>query len=54
MTEKGITLVTHDPAGVLDERGHGYKDVDAVIAAQSDLLEVVTELVPIGVVKAPT
>lgn len=54
MSEKGITLVTHDPAGVLDERAHGYKDVDAVIAAQSDLLEVVTELVPIGVVKAPT
>ncbi|MBL8683421.1 MAG: RtcB family protein [Myxococcales bacterium] len=54
MTDKGITLVTHDPAGVLDERGHGYKDVEAVIAAQHELLEVVTELVPIGVVKAPT
>ncbi len=54
MSDKGITLVTHDPAGVIDERGHGYKDVDAVIAAQSELLEVVAELVPIGVVKAPT
>lgn len=54
MNDKGITLVTHDPSGVLDERGHGYKDVDAVIAAQHELLEVVTELVPIAVVKAPT
>jgi tRNA-splicing ligase RtcB len=51
---KGITLVTHSPEGVLDERGHGYKDVDAVIRAQHELLEVVTELTPLGVVKAPS
>jgi tRNA-splicing ligase RtcB len=54
MSEKGITLVTHDTAGVLDERGHGYKDVAAVIAAQHELLEVVAELSPIGVVKSPS
>jgi tRNA-splicing ligase RtcB len=54
MAERGITLVTHDTAGVLDERGHGYKDVAAVIAAQGALLEVVAELSPIGVVKAPS
>jgi tRNA-splicing ligase RtcB len=54
MTEKGITLVTHDTRGVLDERGHGYKDVDKVISLQRELLEVVAELFPIGVVKSPS
>jgi tRNA-splicing ligase RtcB len=52
--DKGITLVTSDPAGVLDERGHGYKDVDAVISAQAELLDVVTCLRPLGVVKSPS
>lgn len=52
MTAKGITLVTHDNAGVIDERGHAYKDVDTVIAAQHELLEVVAELTPFGVVKS--
>ncbi len=52
MSAKGITLVTHDTAGVIDERAHGYKDVHAVIAAQHELLEVVCELTPIGVVKS--
>lgn len=52
MSAKGITLVTSDNAGVLDERAHGYKDVHAVIAAQRELLEVVCELTPIGVVKS--
>lgn len=54
MSAKGITLVTHDASGVLDERGHAYKDVRAVIAAQHELLEVVCELEPIGVVKSPS
>ncbi|MDP3278971.1 MAG: RtcB family protein [Deltaproteobacteria bacterium] len=53
MEAKGITLVTHDTTGVIDERAHGYKDVTHVINAQRELLEVVTELWPLGVVKAP-
>ncbi len=52
MSEKGITLVTSNDQGVIDERGHAYKDVDAVIRAQHELLEVVAELTPFGVVKS--
>jgi tRNA-splicing ligase RtcB len=52
MSAKGITLVTNGDESVIDERGHAYKDVDTVIAAQHELLEVVAELTPFGVVKS--
>jgi len=35
----------------LSEAPQAYKDIDAVIAAQSDLVEVVTRLRPLGVIK---
>jgi len=38
-------------AGVLDEAPGAYKDIDAVIAAESDLVEVVAELKQILCVK---
>jgi tRNA-splicing ligase RtcB len=38
-------------AGVLDEAPGAYKDIDAVMAAESDLVEVVAELKQILCVK---
>jgi tRNA-splicing ligase RtcB len=38
-------------AGVLDETPGAYKDIDAVMAAQSDLVEVVTVLRQVVTVK---
>ena len=38
-------------AGVVDEIPAAYKDLDAVIAAQSDLVEVVTRLTTLLCVK---
>jgi len=35
----------------LDEASGAYKDIDAVMVAQSDLVEIKTELTPLGVIK---
>ena len=35
----------------LDEAAGAYKDIDVVMANQSDLVEIVTELTPLGVIK---
>ncbi|MFM7282649.1 MAG: RtcB family protein, partial [Planctomycetia bacterium] len=38
-------------AGVLDETPHAYKDIDAVMAAQRDLVEIVHTLKQVVCVK---
>ena len=35
----------------LDEAAGAYKPIDVVMANQSDLVEIVTELTPLGVIK---
>lgn len=47
----GVTLVTRDRNSVVDESTVAYKDIDEVMEASSDLIEPVTQLFPIGVVK---
>ncbi len=39
-------------AGDLDEAAGAYKDIDAVMAEQADLVEIEVELTPLGVIKA--
>jgi tRNA-splicing ligase RtcB len=51
LRRKGIALATHKVESVLDEAGHAYKDVAAVLAQEADLVEPVVELRPLGVVK---
>jgi tRNA-splicing ligase RtcB (3'-phosphate/5'-hydroxy nucleic acid ligase) len=48
---KGIIHAVHNK-GDLDEAPGAYKDIDAVMAAQGDLVEIVHTLSPLAVVKA--
>lgn len=50
MNEKGIV---HSMASIedLDEAAGAYKDIDIVMGNQSDLVEILVELTPLGVVK---
>jgi tRNA-splicing ligase RtcB (3'-phosphate/5'-hydroxy nucleic acid ligase) len=45
LKERGVTLI----GGGLDESPHAYKNVEQIVAAQSDLVEVVGRLMPIMV-----
>ena len=51
MESEGVILVHPDGSDALDEAGRAYKDVDNVMRLQSDLVEPVTHLRPLGVVK---
>jgi tRNA-splicing ligase RtcB len=51
LRDKGIELAKRSHKDVAEEAGHAYKDVDDVIRHQSDLVEPVYKLKPIGVVK---
>jgi len=47
----GIILVCPPESDALDEAGRAYKDIENVMARQSDLVEPVVHLRPLGVVK---
>ena len=49
----GALVIVGDRKGRVDlsEAPQAYKDIDEVMAAQADLVEVVTRLQPLGVVK---
>jgi tRNA-splicing ligase RtcB len=51
LRRKGIELAKRSHKDVAEEAGHAYKDVDAVMASQRDLVEPVHKLKPLGVVK---
>jgi tRNA-splicing ligase RtcB len=51
MAAQGIALVCPPDADVLDEAGRAYKDIEDVMRYQNDLVEPVTRLRPLGVVK---
>ncbi len=50
MEKKGIV---HGIRGItdLDEAAGAYKDIDVVMAEQSDLVKIEVELTPLGVIK---
>lgn len=47
----GVTLVTPDRGAVIDESVVAYKDIEAVMAASTDLIRPLRKHYPIGVVK---
>jgi len=49
LMQNGVTLIS----GGLDEISLGYKDIHKVMAAQTDLVEVVGEFKPVLVKMAP-
>jgi tRNA-splicing ligase RtcB len=51
MAAQGIALVCPPDADVLDEAGRAYKDIEDVMRYQSDLVEPLIRLRPLGVVK---
>ena len=51
MEADGIILVCPPESDALDEAGRAYKDIENVMARQSDLVEPVVHLRPLGVVK---
>lgn len=51
MKDRGVELVINDKGSAQEEAVMAYKDVDAVMAASADLVEPVTKLWPLGVVK---
>jgi len=51
MLAQGICLVCPEGADTLDESGRAYKDIEDVMTRQRDLVEPVTKLRPLGVVK---
>jgi tRNA-splicing ligase RtcB len=52
MEAAGIALFTPDPDGIAEECRQAYKDVDEVIAAESDLVKPLRRLRPVAVLKA--
>jgi len=50
LDEKGIVHSVRNTSD-LDEAPGAYKDIDIVMADQADLVEIVTELTPLGVIK---
>jgi tRNA-splicing ligase RtcB len=51
MLAQGICLVCPEGADTLDESGRAYKDIEDVMTRQRDLVDPVTKLRPLGVVK---
>jgi tRNA-splicing ligase RtcB len=51
LRQKGIEIAKRSHKDVAEEAGHAYKDVDQVMAQQTDLVEPVHKLTPLGVVK---
>lgn len=51
MAERNVILVTPDRAKVTDESPAAYKDIESVMAASADLVQPLTRLLPLGVVK---
>ena len=51
MAAQGIVLVCPPESDALDEAGRAYKDIENVMALQSDLVEPLLQLRPLGVVK---
>ena len=51
MAEAGVALVTADPRSVTDESSFAYKDIEQVMRDSADLVEPVTRLRPLGVIK---
>jgi len=51
MKGEGIILVCPPGSDALDEAGRAYKDIEEVMSLQSDLVEPVVKLSPLGVVK---
>jgi tRNA-splicing ligase RtcB len=47
----GVTLVTRKREDVIDESAIAYKDIDAVMAASTDLIKPIKQLFPVGVIK---
>jgi tRNA-splicing ligase RtcB len=47
-----MTTTLHSDSSALDEAPGAYKNIDEVMAAQSDLVEIVTQLRPLAVIKA--
>jgi RNA-splicing ligase RtcB len=51
MQADGVILVCPPESDTLDEAGRAYKDIESVMAYQSDLARPVHALRPLGVVK---
>lgn len=51
MRKKGIELFKARKSDVAEECHQAYKDIDTVMANQEDLVEIVTKLEPVGVLK---
>ncbi len=51
LSRRGIVLVTADKGAIAEEAPQAYKDIDAVMDAQRDLVVPRVRLVPLGVVK---
>jgi tRNA-splicing ligase RtcB len=51
MRGEGIVLVCPPGSDALDEAGRAYKDIEEVMSFQSDLVDPVVKLAPLGVVK---
>lgn len=51
LDSRGVRLFKVDQRDVAEEAPEAYKDIDAVMSSQSDLVEPIVRLTPIGVVK---
>ncbi len=51
MASLGVTLHSGDPKTVAEEAAYAYKDIEAVMAASSNLVRPTKRLTPLGVVK---
>ena len=51
MAAEGLILVCPPGSDALDEAGRAYKDIEEVMSFQSDLVDPVVKLRPLGVVK---
>jgi tRNA-splicing ligase RtcB len=51
MEAAGVLLLAGDRGAVAEEAGFAYKEIDAVMAASTDLVRPLRRLTPLGVVK---
>jgi tRNA-splicing ligase RtcB len=51
LASAGVTLLTRKREDVIDESAIAYKDIDAVMAASTDLIKPIKQLFPVGVIK---
>jgi tRNA-splicing ligase RtcB len=51
MAAWGIEFVSNEPRTAAEEAAFAYKDIESVMAQSADLVEPVTRLTPLGVVK---